>query len=105
LSLLLGAWSGLGLICLQSPLERRRFGFPPQQLAPRVITLLAACAQLTLSLSAAVQHHGIGFGMILWVSLVGLLGLMLALMLPYAAHGVINSAIAIAAIMLTLAVF
>lgn len=105
LHLLLGVWSGLGLLCLQSPTERRRLGFPPQQLTPRVITILAAYAQLTLSLSTAVQHHGIGFGVILWISLVGLLGLVLALMLPYVAHGVMNSAIAIAAVMLILAVF
>jgi FtsH-binding integral membrane protein len=90
---------------LQSPLERRRLGFPPQQQAPRVITILAAYAQLSLSLSAAIQHHGMGFGVILWISLVGLLGLVLALVLPYAGHRVIHSAIIIAAVMLTVAVF
>lgn len=105
LSLLLGAWSGLGLICLQSSKERHRLGFPPQQRVPRVITILAAYAQLTLSLRAAIQHQGMGFGIVIWIGLVGLLGLVLALLLPYVGRKVIHSAIIMAAIMLTLAVF
>jgi FtsH-binding integral membrane protein len=105
LTLFFGAWSGLGLICLQSPTERRRLGLLPQALMPRLLVMLVANAQLMFSLAAAIQQYGIGFGLILWVSMVGLFGLMLALILPYVAHVVIHSAIIIAAIMLTLAVF
>lgn len=105
LTLFFGAWSGLGLICLQSPSERRRLGLLPQTGMLRLLVVLTAIAQLILSLSAAIQHHGIGFGVLLWGSIMGLVGLMLALVLPYAPRTVMHSAIAIAAIMLTRVVF
>lgn len=105
LTLFFGAWSGLGLICLQAPPERRRLGLLPQAGMLRLLVALAAIAQLLLSLSAAIQHYGIGFGVLLWGSMMSLAGLMLALVLPYAPRTVLRSAIAIAAIMLTLVVF
>lgn len=79
----LGAFSGMALLCLQSPAHRHRNGLPEQDLPVRLGVIVTGAVLLYISLFAAVTGQGASFGIVAWMCQLGLLGLAMIILLPY----------------------
>lgn len=86
----LAAWAGMGVLCFQSPSQRRRLGLPEQTGRQRWPCAMAAATLIAVSLAAAVAD-GVPFALVLWLCQAGLLGLALICTLPFARRGVTAS--------------
>jgi hypothetical protein len=80
----LAGWAALMVLCLRSSSQRHRMGLRPQAPLRRRILALAGVALLAASLAAAIAIDGVAVGIALWLCQLGLLGLVMVCLLPYA---------------------
>lgn len=85
----LTAWIGLAALCFQSAYQRQRLGLHKQKPAMRLAFLLTGIMMLAVSCQASITANGLGFGTLVFISQLGMIGLLLILALSRSAGAVL----------------
>jgi hypothetical protein len=85
----LAAWLGLTALCFQSAHQRQRLRLYKQKPAMRLAFLLIGIMMLAVSCQASITANGQDFGTLVFISQLGLIGLLLILALSQSTRTVL----------------